>query len=107
MVNISRFLRASALQCEHIIPGRDVKSLEYLGPGGVRAVDRVRLNEAADVSRRILSEAKLAPTHVGGYFGNWSGGGGERRDDFRVRAVPKHQTPALTPADNIFSSGRN
>src|ERR1051326_1267840 len=88
MVNISRFLRASALQCEHIIPGRDVKSLEYLGPGGVRAVDRVRLNEPSDVSRRILSEAKLAPTHVGGYFGNWSGGWGERRDDFRVRAVP-------------------
>ena len=33
----------------------------------LRAVDKIQWNVAADVSRRIISQKKLAPTHVGGY----------------------------------------
>ena len=36
----------------------------------LRAVDKIQWNVAADVSRRIISQKKLAPTHVGGYSVN-------------------------------------
>ncbi len=34
-----------------------------------RAVDKVYWNAGADVSRRVIRQVKLPPTHVGGYFG--------------------------------------
>src|ERR1043166_2418775 len=66
--SVSGVLNRNSAIATIVRPGRTARQsgIARSGKGGL-AVGKVRCNVAAYVSRRIISEEKLAPTHVGGY----------------------------------------